>query len=163
MSESLEAYLRSLRAGLPPGLGTQHTARLLREIEEHILEGCEAEQERGATPADALERTLARLGPPGAIAHGFYTVVDRKRIRRGRLGQRGAARRCSWFGLAGLRRRGGADSNGLLSDLCLSQPWSLCRWPLAHWAPVRPAALAAEHLLASGAEWRPLYSLPCLL
>ena len=37
MSESLEAYLRSLRAGLPPGLGTQHTARLLREIEEHTL------------------------------------------------------------------------------------------------------------------------------
>lgn len=85
MSESLEVYLRNLRAGLPPGLGAHHTARLLREIEEHILEGCEAEQERGATPGDALECTLARLGPPGTIAHGFYTVVDRKRIRRGRL------------------------------------------------------------------------------
>jgi hypothetical protein len=85
MRGSLQSYIETLRASLPSGLGARHTARILREVEEHILETFEEEQMRGATPEEALRRALARMGSPAFIAEGFNSVVDTRRIRLGRL------------------------------------------------------------------------------
>jgi hypothetical protein len=84
MTEAVAAYLAALRASLPPGLGARRTDRILREIEEHILEGWADEQAHGAAPDEALRRVFERFGPPDVIAMGFTAVVDERRVRVGR-------------------------------------------------------------------------------
>lgn len=84
MTEAVAAYLAAVRTSLPPGLGARRTARILREIEEHILEGWGEERTRGAPPEEALHQVLARCGPPDVIALGFQPVVDVRRVRIGR-------------------------------------------------------------------------------
>jgi hypothetical protein len=57
----------SVCASLPPGLGARHTALILREVEEHILERCEDEQVR-------MRRILSSFGAEFSNPTGQSTL-----------------------------------------------------------------------------------------
>ena len=84
MADELDAYLAAIRSQLPPGLGKRRISRIVCELEDHVLEGAESEQEQGHSREDAVHRAVLRCGPPDVIAEGFAEVDHMVRCRRTR-------------------------------------------------------------------------------
>jgi hypothetical protein len=82
MADELDAYLTAIRSQLPPGLGKRRISRIVCELENHVLEGAETEQEQGHSREEALHRAILRCGPPDVIAEGFAEVDHMARCRR---------------------------------------------------------------------------------
>ncbi len=69
MANMIEEYLTTLQSLLP--VSKWQRARILREIEDHLLESWDHEQEHGAAPEEAFRRVLTRFGEPAVIARAF--------------------------------------------------------------------------------------------
>lgn len=82
MANMIDEYLVTLQTHLPAGRKQQ--ARILREVEDHLLESWEHEQQPDVLPEDALKRVLARFGEPAVIGLAFaeQEVIRRVRIAR---------------------------------------------------------------------------------
>ncbi|SEJ25633.1 hypothetical protein SAMN04488058_105130 [Deinococcus reticulitermitis] len=67
---ALERYLRCATAGLPPATRQE----VWDELEEHVCARAEQLEWQGASPAQALSRALAELGPPLRVSAGMNGV-----------------------------------------------------------------------------------------
>jgi hypothetical protein len=66
MSDLIDWYLAELQRALWGDPGLQE--RILWEVGDHLFEGAEREQERGAPPEEAQRRVIARFGLPQDVA-----------------------------------------------------------------------------------------------
>jgi hypothetical protein len=73
--EEANSYLRSLHKQLE-SLNVQNQAELLAEIQHHIEEGLQDEQ-NGASPEERLEKTMKEMGSSDELANGFYQTHGR--------------------------------------------------------------------------------------
>src|SRR5215472_8597206 len=99
-ADLLHTYLAELRAQLPPGLGRGARARILREIEDHILATAEVAGAQGQPEDLAVQQALARCGSPATIAAGFQGVANLRRVHATRFGLLAAF--ALYIGLVGL-------------------------------------------------------------
>lgn len=70
-------YLDELASALR--VGWLRKRRIVREIEEHLRDECAAAQRAGATPAQAEQLAVARLGPAAALAAQFADALSDRR------------------------------------------------------------------------------------
>ncbi len=89
MTTTLQQYLGLIQKQLP-GKGTRK-ARILYELETHLLESWEQEQEQGISADVALSHVLERFGSPTLIGQEFARLEAE---RRQRLGQQWWQRAC---------------------------------------------------------------------
>ncbi len=71
----LEALGRDLR------VGPRRKARILAEVEDHLLEAAREEQERGASAEEARNAAVARFGAPGMVARQFMADLAVSGVR----------------------------------------------------------------------------------
>jgi hypothetical protein len=91
MASMIEDYLRQVRAELPPFLGKGQRARIVCEIEDHLLASWEAERAQDMPEDEVLRLVLERFGSPLMLAQEF-ALLDAQRKRR-------IARSCLFAGL----------------------------------------------------------------
>jgi ClpA/ClpB-like protein/S1 RNA binding family protein/HAAS domain-containing protein len=72
MADRIERYLARLRQELRVNLLFRE--RILEEIADHLLEGAEREQEKGASPEEAQRRVIERFGDVEAVARWWSEV-----------------------------------------------------------------------------------------
>src|SRR5215469_68552 len=78
----LDVYIAQLRKSLPRDLGARYRARILEELQEHLLETAAAAQETGLSEDDAWRQAIRRCGTPQEIAGGFLYIIETRRARR---------------------------------------------------------------------------------
>jgi hypothetical protein len=79
----IDRYLDELRREL--WSRSPFKERMIREIEDHLWEAVEREQERGAPPEEAEQRAIERFGQPQVLAPLFVAdlTADGRRSMRG--------------------------------------------------------------------------------
>lgn len=82
MIRPLQHYLAQVQEHLP--FGGSRRARILSEIETHLLESWEDEQSRGLSSEEALALALERFGSPALIGQQFACLEIELRLRQGR-------------------------------------------------------------------------------
>jgi hypothetical protein len=78
----LDVYIAQLRKSLPRDLGARYRARILQELQEHLVETAAAAQETGLSEDDAWRQAIRRCGTPQEIAGGFLYIIETRRARR---------------------------------------------------------------------------------
>lgn len=82
MMSPLQHYLAQVQEELP--FGGSRRARILSEIETHLLESWEDEQIRGIPAEEALALVLERFGSPTLIGQQFACLETERRLWQGR-------------------------------------------------------------------------------
>jgi hypothetical protein len=81
MVSPLQHYLAQVQEQLP--FGGSRRARILNEIETHLLESWEDERSRGLPSEEALALALERFGSPAVIGQQFAHLEIERRLRQG--------------------------------------------------------------------------------
>lgn len=82
MVSTLQHYLAQVQEQLP--FGGSRKARILSEIETHLLESWEDEQRRGVPAEEALALVLERFGSPTLLGRQFASLDMERRLWQGR-------------------------------------------------------------------------------
>jgi hypothetical protein len=78
-ADVIARYLDDLARGLR--VGPRHKTRILAEVEDHLHDAVRAEQERGASPEEAMHTAIARFGAPGVVARQFMADLATSGVR----------------------------------------------------------------------------------
>jgi hypothetical protein len=82
MKSTLQQYLAQVQEQLP--YGGSRRARILSEIETHLLESWQDEQRRGIPAEEALALVLERFGSPTLVCGQFARLEMDRRLWQGR-------------------------------------------------------------------------------